>query len=186
MKYVPPINNNGDPNAPYVNYTTGVDGSLVPATAVEHPMREILNVITGVGMVPNENDLTQLYQAIKLFVSGSLGFFNLRQISNFDGKIVNYGVANSSDPYWLYDTYALMMADTRTIPVGSLCLTLESDNIVRVYSRIITNTWSLVATSEIANGDMFRITGNYAGTYFFNSWIYPGGNGEPARAARYS
>lgn len=64
MKYVPPVG--GADNDPYIdgNPSTGVEGSPVPAAAIEDPMREIAAVITGAGLVEDFNDLTQLRQAI--------------------------------------------------------------------------------------------------------------------------
>lgn len=64
MKYTQPIG--GAANDPYVdaNPATGVEGSPVPAAAIEDPQREIVDVITYAQMVPDENNLTQLRQAI--------------------------------------------------------------------------------------------------------------------------
>lgn len=65
MKYQAPIDavNEDDP---YVDLDVvgGVDGSPVPAAAIEHPMREIMHVIEEAGIVPDEADLTQLHAAI--------------------------------------------------------------------------------------------------------------------------
>ncbi|MDA8258386.1 MAG: hypothetical protein M0Z99_22615 [Betaproteobacteria bacterium] len=70
MKYTPPIG--GAANDPYVdaNPATGVEGSPVPAAAIEHPQREIANVITGAGLTPDVGDLNQLYQAIQRIAVG--------------------------------------------------------------------------------------------------------------------
>lgn len=69
MQYKPPVNGDTqDPNRPYVNPVpeNGVEGSIPPAEAIEHPMREIENTIKaflGDGS-PDGADLTQLAQAI--------------------------------------------------------------------------------------------------------------------------
>ena len=65
MKYKPPVGSS-DANASYVNadIANGVQGSIPDAKAIEHPMREILAVITAAGLTPSESDLTQLNQAI--------------------------------------------------------------------------------------------------------------------------
>lgn len=70
MLYNPPIG--GASNDPYVdaNPAGGVQGSPVPAAAIEHPMREIINVITAAGLTPNAADLTQLKQAIQRIATG--------------------------------------------------------------------------------------------------------------------
>jgi len=64
MKYVQPIG--AAANAPYIdaNPGLGIEGSPVPAAAIEHPQREIEAVITGSGLVAATGDLTQLRQAI--------------------------------------------------------------------------------------------------------------------------
>ncbi|WP_201211743.1 hypothetical protein [Rhodocyclus purpureus] len=64
MKYVQPLGAAAD--APYVdaNPAAGIEGSAVPAAAIEHPMREIEAVITAAGLTPSSTELTQLLQAI--------------------------------------------------------------------------------------------------------------------------
>lgn len=66
MKYVAPTNST-TPDAHYVgrNPAAGIQGSQVPPAAVEHPMREIIEVIRHFGLTPDESDLTQLRQAIE-------------------------------------------------------------------------------------------------------------------------
>ncbi len=70
MKYVPPIGAT-DPNAPYVteNLAAGIEGSPVAAEAIEHPMREIMSVITGAGLVPDVEQLDQLKAAIAKMIA---------------------------------------------------------------------------------------------------------------------
>ena len=64
MKYHPPAGSQ-DPDAKYVTGQPGkVRGSAVPAEAVEHPQREIVEVIRQAGLTPSGDDLTQLWQAI--------------------------------------------------------------------------------------------------------------------------
>ena len=55
-----------DPDAAYQNGnpSAGIPGSIVPAAAIEHPQRELLHVILKAGLTPDENTLTQLYEAI--------------------------------------------------------------------------------------------------------------------------
>lgn len=64
MKYVPPVG--GAPGDPYVDGDpgTGVDGSPVPAAAIEHPMREIEAVIVAAGLTPSASNLAQLLAAL--------------------------------------------------------------------------------------------------------------------------
>lgn len=74
MEYHQPYGE-ADPNAPYKDRNTGAGepGSRVPAAAVEHPMREIMAVITGAGLTPDRADLTQLLQAIDLRIAELTG-----------------------------------------------------------------------------------------------------------------
>ena len=64
MQYVPPIGATG--LAPYINGnpSLGIEGSPVPAEAIEHPMREIMTVIESAGIEPSQSQLNQLLQAI--------------------------------------------------------------------------------------------------------------------------
>lgn len=65
MKYNPPAGSQ-DPDAKYVTGQPGkVRGSAVPAEAVEHPQREIVEVIRQAGLTPSGDDLTQLWQALQ-------------------------------------------------------------------------------------------------------------------------
>lgn len=71
MKYTPPVG--GQPNDSYIdgNPATGTEGSPVPARAIEAPQREIVDVITASGQVPQDGDYTQLRQAIqKMIIAG--------------------------------------------------------------------------------------------------------------------
>lgn len=73
MKYVQPFGEVA--NAPYVNANpaTGTRGSVVPAEAIEHVMREIVEVILHANLTPDGNDLTQLRQAIQSLIQAALG-----------------------------------------------------------------------------------------------------------------
>lgn len=80
MKYQPPHEYgaipgapgiyNADPDASYVNGdpATAQEGSCPPAESIEHPMREIVAVVTHAGIVPDHNDLTQLRQAVSKMI----------------------------------------------------------------------------------------------------------------------
>jgi hypothetical protein len=66
VKYVPPWGTT-DPQAPYVNGdpTIGRQGSIPPAAAFEHPMRELVDVIQSSGIVPSEINLRQLTEGVR-------------------------------------------------------------------------------------------------------------------------
>ncbi|PCJ56756.1 MAG: hypothetical protein COA65_10180 [Rhodospirillaceae bacterium] len=69
MKYNQPIG--GAANDPYVDADPGVgiEGSAIPAAAIEDPQREIVDAITQAGITPTDADLTQLYDAIVAIVA---------------------------------------------------------------------------------------------------------------------
>ena len=65
MKYNPPAGSQ-DPDAKYVTGQPGkVRGSAVPAEAVEHPQREIVEVIRQAGLEPSGDDLGQLWKVLQ-------------------------------------------------------------------------------------------------------------------------
>lgn len=68
MKYVPPYGREAEgDSAQYINGdpSIGRQGSIPPADAFEHPMREIVGVIDKSKFVPNENDLLQLIKSVR-------------------------------------------------------------------------------------------------------------------------
>lgn len=67
MKYNQPLDKTTDPNASYVNGqpSFGVEGSIIPAEAVELPQREIVNTIVKNGFAPNNVDQEQLARSIQ-------------------------------------------------------------------------------------------------------------------------
>jgi microcystin-dependent protein len=99
MLYVPPIG--GAADDPYVdaNPSVGVEGSPVSAAAIEHPMREIMSVITGAGLTPDGNDLTQLRQAIQQMLLGAQKAVVISnatfEASVADGEAVRWDAANN-------------------------------------------------------------------------------------------
>lgn len=71
-----------DPNGSYVNGdpSIGRAGSIPPAASIEHPQREIVNLITDAAVIPNEADLHQLAKAIqsgKLIYADDTGTVNI-------------------------------------------------------------------------------------------------------------
>lgn len=72
MKYVPPVG--GAVNDPYVdaNPGSGIEGSPVPAAAIEHPMRELIALVVDAGLVPTEATLTQVAAAVRTLMQKNL------------------------------------------------------------------------------------------------------------------
>jgi hypothetical protein len=85
MKYVPPLDAT-DTNAPYVdgNPAAGIEGSIVAAASIEHPMREILAVILGAGLTPSATILNQLWQAINKVVERGIEEIDLSAYAKLD------------------------------------------------------------------------------------------------------
>jgi hypothetical protein len=56
-----------DPNAGYINGnpSTGTMGSIPPAASIEYPQREIVNLISDAGIVPDNADLHQLAKGVQ-------------------------------------------------------------------------------------------------------------------------
>lgn len=73
MKYIEPSNSALFParGGSYAagNPVQGIAGSIVPPEAIEHPMREIENVLKAAGVTPSESDLAQLAQSMRIFAS---------------------------------------------------------------------------------------------------------------------
>jgi hypothetical protein len=66
MKYQQPYGVS-DPDAPYINGNpaTGTMGSIPPAASIEHPQREIANLIAHAGLTPIDTDLHQLAKSVQ-------------------------------------------------------------------------------------------------------------------------
>ncbi len=73
MQYVPPLGAEAD--AAYVDAqpALGIEGSVVPAAAIEHPQREILDVIEAAELEPDGASLTQLRAAILALAGAEVG-----------------------------------------------------------------------------------------------------------------
>ncbi len=74
MKYNQPfdaVDPNGD--APYINGNpaASIRGSIPPAAQMEYPQREIVYCIKQAGLAPSNDDLTQLWQAIRFAVNST-------------------------------------------------------------------------------------------------------------------
>lgn len=69
MEYQAPFGS-ADPDAPYVDRNTpgAVAGSKVPAAAIEDPQRELDHLIAQAGITPSDEDLTQVWQAIRSMI----------------------------------------------------------------------------------------------------------------------
>ena len=74
MRYSQPFGTPTPPLGVYPRYingnpVTGTEGSIPPATAFDEDQIEIITVIQNVGLTPDHNDLTQLWQAIQSLIA---------------------------------------------------------------------------------------------------------------------
>jgi hypothetical protein len=73
MKYIPPA---GEADgASYVDgsRSAGTKGSIVPAEAIEHPLRELDHLIDFAGLTPGKADLQQVRKAIEALILAATG-----------------------------------------------------------------------------------------------------------------
>ncbi|KHJ56309.1 hypothetical protein LA66_07070 [Aureimonas altamirensis] len=73
MEYIAPAGQL--PGSPYIDgdRSAGIKGSVVPAAAIEHAMREIVHVIDFAGLAPDRTDLEQLRKAIEAIIASQTG-----------------------------------------------------------------------------------------------------------------
>lgn len=88
MKYVPPIG--GAANDSYIdgNPAGGIEGSPVPAAAIEDPQREIVQVINDAGLTPTDADLGQLSEAITALMTA--GGSSIAALTDLNDTPANY------------------------------------------------------------------------------------------------
>ncbi|MEP3246263.1 MAG: phage tail protein [Sneathiella sp.] len=130
MEFMPPLN----PELPDGQYQDGdpansVVGSIPPAEAIEHPMREIVHVIEQeLGeLAPTKNDLTQLYQAIQAMIDGGIGG------SSFTGMIGHFATT-AAPSGWLKADGSYVDKDTYSALHGIVGIT---------YGPLVGNTFKL-------------------------------------------
>lgn len=100
-KYTPPVG--GAANDPFVdeNPALGVDGSAVPAAAIEWPQRELDHLIAEAGLVQSTGDLTQVAQAIDAKIAAAVGNISTTQRNVvITGAAFAAGVADGHPVYY--------------------------------------------------------------------------------------
>ncbi len=138
MEYVKPLNET-DPNAPYINgdASQDIEGSEVPAAAIEHTMREIVNTVTfflGTVETPlpaSGEDLQQLRKAIQQAVADGMvnglfrdisatlaaGFWTTPVAATVDAGDVSFNTA-LGNRFTLTATEALTITAPDPLPAG--------------------------------------------------------------------
>ena len=108
MKYTQPFDE-VDENAHYVNAdpSAGIEGSAVPAAAVEAPQRELVHLITSAGLTPDDNDKTQVKQAVDAVVAAAI-------VGKADASSMTSALAAKADK-----TEAVLSTTIRTLVVLS-------------------------------------------------------------------
>ena len=118
MDYAPPLNadpvDGVYPLSPYWNKdpSIGLVGAKVPADALNGPLFEILNAITGAGLTPSSADLTQLLQAITIIARAAAG----RLITSPLMLTVDPGVAVSDTNFHTVQAAFDSLATARIMP----------------------------------------------------------------------
>ncbi|WP_054308910.1 DUF2793 domain-containing protein [Mesorhizobium sp. 1M-11] len=132
MKYQAPFGS-PDPNAGYVdkNVPGAVAGSKVPAKAVEQPQRELLYVLTQAGLVPSDNDLTQLWQAL-----------NLMLLPGFAGRLAWMPVLSVTT---IVPPGAPVMGDAYIVPAGAAGAWAGNSQKLAIWTG---SSWALIQTKD--------------------------------------
>jgi hypothetical protein len=129
-------------NATFVsgNASIGLDGSIPPGPAIEYPQREIINALIAAGLVPTNNDLTQLTQAIELL--GRIPY--CRDLGSANNIVI--------DPLPVKTAYAVpMIFAIRVAFVNTTATTINVSGLGAVPLRRTTGA-SLSANDLPANG----------------------------------
>jgi len=137
MRYVAPTGT-PDPfneSVGYVgrNLAAGTQGSRIPPRAVEHPQREIVNVIKEV-LTPSESDTTQLLKAIRALISAQASSYAV--LAHTEPSGTNAGNAPAANTWFTRKTNAII-ADPKGI------VTLSSDQFTLQAGRYLFQAYVL-------------------------------------------
>jgi hypothetical protein len=126
MKYNQPYGIS-DPNGPYINGnpSTGTMGSIPPAASIEYPQREIVNMITDGGIVPDNADLHQLGRAVQ---GGNL-------IHAFDSGPVNALIVNLTPPLAAYYDGLAVWVTVNFSNTGPATINIQNQGVKNIVRR---------------------------------------------------
>ena len=172
MKYTPPPGST-DPDAPFVNGVPGLQkGSPVPAEAVEHSQREIVNVIKQAGLTPDDGDLTQLHQAINRMMPKSETFWLLKRleanltiyVNVATGNDVTAAVNNGTSNYPFKTISAALLYVSTNYYLGSYMVSFEVANGIYVEAvnipLFMATTGGCVLSGESVTGTIISLEGD--------------------------
>lgn len=83
MKYTPPAGGAADDSYDDGDRSAGIEGSVVPAAAFEHPQRELVHLIEHSGQTPDAADLQQVRKAIDTLIAAATGGGDTAQFVTF-------------------------------------------------------------------------------------------------------
>lgn len=160
MQYTQPFDQI-DPNASYVNGNpaTGVQGSIIPAGAIEQNQREIVAAITGAGLAPSGADLTQLFKAIL-----KAGYCVAAGTAN----AITASLGTSPSAYMEGMVVRVKIATTNT---GAVTINLNGLG----AKNIVSSTGSPLAAGDLPAGAIIEL--RYDGTNFQRASSSGGGGG---------
>ena len=115
MKYNQPYGIS-DPEAPYINGnpSTGTMGSIPPAASIEHPQREIVDIIKRGGLTPDTADLGQLTKSVQ---QGKINYALATGTPNALIGVLN-PVPTLVDGFRLYLRFTVVNTGAMTLDVG--------------------------------------------------------------------
>ncbi len=127
MQYNQPFDQASNPNASYVNGnpSSGIQGSIIPAGAIEYPQRELISLIQAGGLTPNNNDLAQVAKAIQ---SGKLNF------ASTAGGVVNAYTASVNPAPTAYSSGLIVNVWFNTPNTGPSTLNLNGLGAKGIYN----------------------------------------------------
>lgn len=163
MEFVKPL----DPytlssvDEPWRNRSSGVKGHAVPHEAFSHSMAEIVHVIEQGGLTPNNEDLTQLWQALKRR-------FAIKTVAQIGSPGVLKLIHLEPDSYYSI----LFTADT----AANYTVLASVDN--GATSRTDYTEWSTAATRANIIAQFFSFPGDmdavdvYTGSASTDAWFF--------------
>lgn len=165
MDYVQPLG--GAAGDPYVdaNPALAIEGSAVPAAAIEHPMREIMAVIAGVGLAGSGADLTQLKQAIERMIDAQSGNYALDTgVANAYVVALNPAIAAYSDGMTVRIKVGNTNLGASTLNAGGGAVPLVNNAGGALLLRDIV-AGSVITATYVLSENKFRITSMVTSQY---------------------
>jgi hypothetical protein len=157
MKYIAPLGV-ADPNAHWItgNPAAGVQGSIPPAEAFEHPLRELVALITAAGFTPDSADLLQIIRAVRQGV----GYTVATAIGGNPNTLTVITTANGAPPITSYQVGLTLKVKIPALNTAAVTITVDGLSAV----SIIRANGADVAAGDLPIGSVVTLV--YDGTKF--------------------